>query len=182
MPKKAVVVLADGFEETEAVTTIDLMRRAGIAVTVLGLNDTSVRGAHDIVVSADALLAEHRDPYDAIVLPGGQPGTTNLSNCEQLLGQLRAAAQQGVLCAAICAAPSVLAKAGVLQGRAATCYPSFEGQLGGAELRTESVVVDGNIITSRGVGTAVPFALAVIEHLCDRNAAESVAAKILYNA
>ncbi len=180
MSTRAVVVLADGFEETEAITIVDLLRRGEIEVIVAGLHDTRVGGAHQIVVQADTTLQQAPREFDAIVLPGGQPGTTNLGNDESLLRLVRQTCDQGRLCAAICAAPSVLGKAGILDQKAATCYPGFESQLHGAVLSTDPVVVDGNIVTSRGVGTAIPFALELIASLVDRSTAASVAEKILY--
>ncbi|MBD3242346.1 MAG: DJ-1 family protein [Chitinivibrionales bacterium] len=180
MTARATIVLADGFEETEAITTIDLLRRGGVTVTVAGLNDSRVTGAHDIVVETDTTLPEASPDFDAIVLPGGQPGTTNLGNDQALLKLLRQSYDQGRLCAAICAAPSVLGKAGILDQKTATCYPGFEPQLHGAVLSDKAVVIDGNVITSRGPGTAIPFAIELIAYLVDRATANTVAEKVLY--
>jgi 4-methyl-5(b-hydroxyethyl)-thiazole monophosphate biosynthesis len=179
MPR-LIIVLAPGFEETEAVTVIDLLRRAGITVTLLGLESTSVRGSHGITISADAPLTGFTGAFDGIVLPGGMPGTTHLAESPTVLDLVRAASSRGGLCAAICAAPMVLAKAGILTGVKATCYPGLEGRLGSALFLEQAVVRDKNIITSRGVGTAIPFALEIIDCLAGKNAAEKVREGIVY--
>ena len=176
----AISILAPGFEETEAVTFIDLLRRAGVAVTVLGLASREVRGSHDIVIAADKPFDEFSGQFDAVVLPGGMPGATNLSNAPRLLELIRAAHKRGALCAAICAAPIVLGKAGILAGVKATCFPGFEKELGGALFKEEAVVRDGNVITSRGVGTAIPFALEVVAYLAGPEKAEKIRSAILY--
>ena len=185
-----ITVLAPGFEETEAVTFIDLLRRAGITVTVLGLESCKVTGSHNITIAADMLFADFTaggmlfadftGNFDAIVLPGGMPGTKNLANSQPLLDLIRQANEKGRLCAAICAAPIVLAKAGILAGVKATCYPGFEKELGGAQFADKPVVRDRNIITSRGAGTAIPFALELISCLAGPEKAEKVKKAILY--
>jgi 4-methyl-5(b-hydroxyethyl)-thiazole monophosphate biosynthesis len=175
-----ITVLAQGFEETEAVTFIDLLRRAGVTVTVLGLDSREVTGARNIMVSADSLFNEFTGPFDGIVLPGGMPGTKNLANSASLLDLIRATYKQGGLCAAICAAPTVLAKTGVLSGHKATCYPGCEKELAGATFVEEAVVRDRNIITSRGVGTAIPFALELISYLVNPEASAKVRESIIY--
>ena len=175
-----ITVLAPGFEETEAITFIDLLRRAKVTVTVLGLESREVRGSHNIAVVADKLLGEFSGPFDGIVLPGGQPGTTNLAGSQRLLDLIREAHGRGALCAAICAAPTVLAKAGILAGLKATCYPGCEKELDGALFEEQTVVRDRNVVTSRGVGTAIPFGLALISYLINPDAAEKVKAAIVY--
>jgi 4-methyl-5(b-hydroxyethyl)-thiazole monophosphate biosynthesis len=176
----AVIVLADGFEEVEAVTCIDLLRRAGVKVTVLGLGAAEVRGAHNIWVKADMPFNKLAEPFDAVVLPGGMPGTSNLVASNDLLDLIRFAHGKNKLCAAICAAPAVLAKAGILDNRKATCYPGCEPHLKGALLCEDAVVTDYNIITSRAVGTAIPFALELIETLAGAEVARKIKAAILY--
>lgn len=181
MAAKALIVLADGFEETEAITTIDLLRRAGVNVTLVGLDAMEIRSSHDIYVGVDSVLEDVGGGFDAVILPGGMPGTTNLADSASLLEMIRKAFHNNRLCAAICAAPQVLAKADILQGKRATCYPGVEEKLRGATTCEDDVVVDGNVITSRGVGTAIPFALAIITYLVSKEAAEKVAEKVLYS-
>ncbi len=166
---RALVPLAAGFEEIEAVTIIDVLRRAGIDVVVAGLDRAGpVEGAHGITVQADAALDAVRSAsFDLIVLPGGEPGTTNLAASAALRAMLKSQAHAGRLLAAICAAPRVLAAQGLLDDRAATSFPGFEAEVraGGAVYSTARVVRDGNIITSRGPGTALEFALTLVEAL-----------------
>lgn len=179
MVKKVIIILADGVEEIEAVTPIDLLRRAGLQVITLGLESKSVRGSHEVIIQADQLLDNNSGIPDAIILPGG-PGHTRLKESAKVLALIKEINSKGKLCAAICAAPTVLAKAGILAGKKATCFPGMEQELTGATFIQEPVVKDGSIITSRGAGTAVPFSLAVIEYLIDKNTADSIASKIVY--
>jgi protein deglycase len=179
MASPIITVLAEGFEETEAVTPIDLLRRAGIEVLVLGLNTGTVHGSHNIPIVTDGLLNEFHGTPGGIMLPGG-PGYKNLLNSTTVLSIVRTIFGKGLLCAAICAAPSVFGKAGILKGRRATCFPGVEPELTGATFIGEPVVIDGTVITSRGAGTAVPFALAIIEYLKGADAANGVASTIVY--
>lgn len=178
---EVLVPLAEGFEEIEAVTIIDLLRRAGVGVTTASItNRLSVKGAHGIEVRADSTLPAVSDrTYQAVILPGGMPGTTNLA-ADKTLGEVISRHQQrGEYLAAICAAPTVLAKHGVLQGKKATCYPGFEEQLSGARTVKDSVVEDGKVLTSRGPGTAIPFALKLIEKLVGAGKAAEIKNAIL---
>jgi 4-methyl-5(b-hydroxyethyl)-thiazole monophosphate biosynthesis len=178
---KVITILAEGFEEIEAVTSIDLLRRADIECTLLGLSSINVTGAHGITVAAGQLLSSHTDSYDGIILPGGGPGTENLCSSELVIEKVQDAFKKGLLCAAVCAAPAVLNKAGILKGKRVTCYPGIEPRLEGALVNNLAVVRDGNIITSRGVGTSISFALEIISYLIDRPTAEKIAEQILYN-
>jgi 4-methyl-5(b-hydroxyethyl)-thiazole monophosphate biosynthesis len=165
---KVLVPLAEGFEEIEAVAIVDLLRRAGIEVRTASLAGREVTGSHDITVLADARLDEvDAGDYDMIVLPGGMPGTTHLKSDPRVVRLLQQFAESGRYTAAICAAPSVLAHAGLLEGRRATSFPGFltPGSAPGIRLSEDAVVVDGKVATSRGPGTAVPFGLALIELL-----------------
>jgi len=180
MGKKAVIILADGFEETEAVTTIDIVKRGGIDVEIAGLSATTAIGAHGITISCDTILEALSGEYNAVILPGGQPGTKNLAASEAVSHLVKEFFSQGKLCAAICAAPTVFAKTGILEGKAATCYPGCESDLPEGSFCEDAVVVDGNVITSRGVGTAIDFSLAIISYLENTAVAENVAEKILY--
>ena len=173
--------LANGFEEIEALTPVDLCRRAGMEVTCVSINDTvEVTGARGISVNADITLKDADfDSADMLILPGGMPGTINLSNCEALATELKKFAAEKKV-AAICAAPSVLGGLGILNGKTATCYPGFEEKLLGANATTNKVEVDGNVITSRGVGTAIDFALAIITMLVDADKAAQISKSIMY--
>jgi len=164
--KRVLVPLAEGFEELEAVTVIDILRRAGIEVVVASLAGSPVTGSHGIRISADtplAALAEH--DFDMIALPGGMPGADHLKKDSRIAGLVRRLHDAGRPVAAICAAPMVLAAAGVLDGRRATSYPGFLADAGRTTVVDEAVVVDGGVITSRGPGTALDFALALVEAL-----------------
>ena len=180
--KKAAVFFALGFEEVEALTQVDLLRRAGIDVDMVSITDeTSVFGAHNIEVVCDEILEEiDKDSYDALILPGGMPGTKNLGNCSELIEMLKKYNEEGKVVAAICAAPMVLGRNGILEGKKACCYPGFEEFLEGAEVCEDKVAADGNVITSRGVGTAIEFAGALIEALVGKDAADEVKESIIY--
>lgn len=179
---KTVMLFAEGFEEVEAITVVDLLRRAGIGCDMIALDDTeTVTGSHDIGVRVSgALRGVDLDGYDALLLPGGQPGTRNLAADERVLDALRRFQAAGKLTAAICAAPTVLAKAGVLDGRRAVCYPGLEPQLSGRVGGDGPVEVDGTVITSRGVGTAIPFALAIVEYYLGEEKARELARAVVY--
>jgi len=179
MNKTASIIIADGFEEVEAITPIDLLRRAGIAVTIYGLASQEVRGSHNIFIKTDMLFPSNPAIADAVILPGG-PGHKNLLNSGAIIDYIRKSFKAGILCAAICAAPVVFGKAGILARKMFTCFPGCEDKLAGGTFLDKPVVVDGNIITSRGAGTAVPFALEIIAYLAGRDAAEKVAAAIVY--
>lgn len=180
--KKASIFLAPGFEEVEALTPIDLLRRAGVQVTIVSVGEEkAVMGSHQITVMADAVFEEMDfSDQDLFILPGGQPGTNNLKGCGKLRNLLEDADKKGKLLAAICAAPTVFGDMGLLKGKRATCYPGCEVGLAGAECLTDRVVVDGNITTSRGVGTAISFALTLIEQLFGKEKAEELQKSIVY--
>ena len=162
--KKVAVILADGFEEIEALTSVDVLRRAGALASIASLKDAQIRGAHNINVKADVTLREVEElGYDAIVLPGGLPGAENLANDAKLREILQEFDKEGKLICAICAAPMLLGKLGLLKGRKATCYPGFEQYLEGAECTGAPVERDGNIITGKGPGAAMEFALTVVD-------------------
>ena len=174
----AFVFLADGFEETEAIAPIDIMRRAGFNVTTVSImGRKQVKGSHGINVEADALF-EQTDFSVAgmLVLPGGMPGTKNLAAHEGLAKLLTAAAGKDVILGAICAAPSVYGGLGLLQGEKATCYPGFEEYLTGAEVKKEPVVVSNQFVTSRGAGTAMRFGFALVAKVKGQSFADELAA------
>ncbi len=166
--KKAVILLADGFEEVEFTVPADVLRRLGVNAVTAAVGDSkSVTGSHGIAVTADKMLTEcAEEDFDAVILPGGLPGATNLRDCPEVIAMLKKAAAAGKICAAICASPLVLNKAGLLQGRKFTAYPSPELYSGyGAEPSSERAVTDGNIITGSGPGCSFEFARAVAEAL-----------------
>jgi 4-methyl-5(b-hydroxyethyl)-thiazole monophosphate biosynthesis len=178
--KRAVVFLAAGFEESEAVVTIDVLRRGGIETTVASITEElTVTGAHGLKVVADALLTDvDYSAVDALVLPGGMPGSSNLNACEPLRQLLVAHHSAGKLVAAICAAPLVLGGLGLLKGRKATCYPGFETQLAGATITGEAVTVDAGVITGRGPGVVFAFALSIVARLKGQPVAGEVSAAL----
>ncbi|MDO4519698.1 MAG: DJ-1/PfpI family protein [Eubacteriales bacterium] len=182
--KKTYVFLADGFEEIEGLTVVDLLRRAGVEVQTVSIKDTKeIQGSHGITLFADSVFAEcNFDDAELLVLPGGMPGTKNLGAFEPLCELLKKFDAAGRKIAAICAAPSVFASLGILKGRKATSYPSFMEMIAenGADAVEESVVVDGHVITSRGMGTAIDFSLTLIEQLIDTEKKEQIAASIVY--
>lgn len=168
----ALVFLAEGFEEIEAVTIVDVLRRAEVEVTIAALRSTRVVGAHGIAIEADLTLADllsepkGAPAFDALVLPGGMPGSSHLRDDPRVKDLLRRQAAASGIVAAICAAPIVLEAAGLLSGKAATSYPGYE--LESAHYKEDRVVTDGNVITSRGPGTALEFALTLVERLASR--------------
>lgn len=175
------VLLADGFEEIEALTVVDLLRRAQVYVDTVSITeDYIVHGAHGINVQTEDVFDEvNFVESDMIVLPGGMPGTTNLMEHEGVRRVVKDFAENEKPVAAICAAPMVLAELGLLKGKKITCYPSVEKEIQGAVFTHQPVTVDGNIITSRGVGTAIAFALKLIEILSGSEKAEEIAASIV---
>jgi len=174
-----VMFFANGFEETEAIAPLDIMRRAGIEVLTVSINDTcEVTGSHGIRYIADTTVKEYDSSaaYEAAILPGGMPGTLNLGACEEVCAQLKKTASEGGIVAAICAAPSVLGGLGLLKGKKAVCYPGFEDKLEGASVQDAGVVTDGKVITAKAMGLACDFGLALVTALCGKEAAEKVAA------
>lgn len=181
--KKLGIFMADGCEEIEGLTAVDILRRANIEVVMIGITDRNqVTGAHGIVFEADAYKDEvDYEALDGIILPGGMPGTNNLFADETVKRVTMRFAQEGKLIAAICAAPGVvLGGYGLLEGKRATCYPGFEEKMIGAKYVNEPVVCDDNIITSRGMGTALDFALEILAYADNRDAAQKMADNVQY--
>ena len=177
---KVVVPLAEGFEEIEFSTIVDILRRAGIDVTAAGLKEGIINGAHGIRVTPDTVIDKaSADDFDVIILPGGYPGFVNLGQSEKVLRLVKEMYDRNKYVTAICGAPSVLAKAGVIQGKKATIFPGMEDALTGAQRSDERVVVDGKVITSQGPGTAMEFAIKLVEVLAGRSKAEEVANEAL---
>jgi len=170
---KILVPLAEGFEEIEALAVVDILRRAGIEAVMVGLQGSIVTGSHGIRVFADKKINEiNPEDYDGIVLPGGDPGYKNLAKSGKILEIIRKFNSEGKLVAAICASPAVLAKAGILQDKKATIYPGMEKEI--PYPRSEKVVVDENVITSQAPGTAIEFALKIVEYLLGKDKALSL--------
>lgn len=178
--KKAYVFLADGFEEIEGLTVVDVLRRAGAEVEMVSVMDRKeITGAHGIKVEADRMIEEAGEA-DLYVLPGGMPGTLHLKEHAGLCRLLNQAEKKEKHIAAICAAPSVLGELGMLKGKRACCYPSFEEKLNCLEVSYEPVVTDGRITTSRGMGTAVRFSLELVSVLYGKEKADEIAESIVY--
>jgi 4-methyl-5(b-hydroxyethyl)-thiazole monophosphate biosynthesis len=177
---RAAVVLVDGFEEIEAVTVIDVLRRANVDVALCGVVALDVVGSHGIALRADRLLRDVGN-VDVVVLPGGMPGAATLRDSDVVRAFVEAQHARGALLAAICAAPIALASWGLLRGRSATCFPGHKPALvaGGATVLVEPVVDAGNVVTSRGVGTALAFALALVARLVDDDTAARLARTML---
>lgn len=180
--KNIALHLATGFEETEAITVIDILRRAKLKVTTISItNELTVEGAHGIKVISDKLFEEvNYEEFHMIILPGGMPGTTNLDNHIELKKRVIEFDLDEKWIGAICAAPSIVGKLGLLEDREATCYPGFEEKLFGAKIVDKTTVVADNFITSKGLGSAVEFALTIVEKLLDKETADKIADAIIY--
>lgn len=175
MPR-VLVPLASGCEEIEAVTVIDILRRAKIEVVSAGLDAHPVKASRGVMLLPDSTLDEAmQHEFDMIVLPGGQPGTDNLRADARIISLIKRMAAQEKYIAAICAAPSVLAAAGLLDGKRATCFPDCLDEFPNVLLQNSALEIDGKIITSRGPGTAMDFALTLVELLADKATREKVA-------
>ncbi len=175
------VYLADGFEEVEALTVVDVMRRAEIETKTVGITGKKVTGTHGIPVDADITLADvNWDEVTAMVFPGGMPGTKNLDECEVIKEKAVEFAKAGKPVFAICAAPMILGKLGILKGKEAICYPSFETYLEGAKISDKNVCRDGNIITGEGPGAAADFAFEIVSYLKDEKTAAQLKVDMRY--
>lgn len=179
---KVCVFFGTGYEEIEALAVVDILRRQGIETEMVSvMGEKTVTGSHKIPVVMDRLIEDvDFDSVDMIVLPGGLAGTNELENCSQLMKQVDSFVAAGKAVSAICAAPTILGHRGHLKGKKAICYPGLEEQLNGATVVYEAAVRDGNIITGRGMGCAIPFALLILEYLVDQKAADAMAEKIVY--
>lgn len=174
--------LADGFEEVEAITPVDLLRRAGLEVKTVSIMDSvNVMGTHGIPVGADGLFGDF-DYSDAelLILPGGMPGTSNLMAHEGLAKLLVKQNEEGKRIAAICAAPMFLGKLGIVNGKKAICYPGCEGELKGAEITNINAITDGMLTTGRGPGAAMDFGIEIIRALLGNEKADAVKAELVY--
>ncbi len=182
--RKIAVFFAEGFEEIEGLTVVDICRRCEIDVDMVSITEECmVKGAHGICVETDKTFSQADfAAYDMLVLPGGGEGTRRLEECGALMEKVDAFYEAGKYIAAVCAAPSIFGHRGILKGRKACSYPSFESHLEGAQVTAGPVEVDGNVITSRGMGTSIPFGLAIAGVLCGKEKAEEMAKAIVYSA
>ena len=173
--------LADGFEEVEALVPLDILRRANVEVVTLGVTGEYVTGAHNITVKADAFLQDAKlEKLDAVILPGGLGGTNNMDASSEVKSLIQYAADNNKLVCAICAAPSILGKMGLLEGKDATCYPGFEETFKGGNYIKKSVVKCDNFITSDGMGSAYKFGFEIVSSLCGEETAEKIKEQIQY--
>lgn len=183
MKDRLYLFLAEGFEETEALATADVLKRGGIDVNLVSItSNRNVKGAHGFTVVADMTLSEvNPDAVDGVILPGGLPGATNLEASDELNRLIQKVQKKGGLLSAICAAPVVYGKLGLLKDKNVTCYPSFETQFENRAYLKQGVVTDNNIITGRGPAYAFDFGLAILEYVAGKEKAEEVAAGLLKN-
>lgn len=178
---KVYAYLANGMEEVECLAVVDILRRGGVEVETVAIEKNPlVVGAHDIMIAADGIWGGIPEDATMVFLPGGKVGTDNLRSHTELCHELKEAAKRGVKLAAICAAPSVLGGLGLLTGKKATCYPGFEGKLAGAQYTGEGVVVDGNVITGKGLGYAIDMGLAMLKMLTSEDIAQHVKESIMH--
>ncbi|HGY90341.1 MAG TPA: DJ-1/PfpI family protein [Planctomycetes bacterium] len=177
---RALIPLAPGFEEIEAVTIVDVLRRGGVDVVTAALAPGLVEGAHGVRMEADRRLGDLvEESFDAVVLPGGMPGAVHLRDDELVQTTLKRLAHDGAITAAICAAPIALSRAGITAGHRVTSYPSFQGEIEAEEYTDEPVVVDGQVVTSRGPATALRFALSLVSLLVSEEKASELAESML---
>ena len=180
--KKAGIFFGKGYEEIEALTVVDLLRRAGIEIECVAIdNNSTVTGSHGITVEMNKAIKDaHFDSYDILICPGGLAGVDNLEACTMLTDKLKEFYDSGKLIAAICAAPRIFGHLGFVEGRKACIYPGMEDELKGAQVVFDKVSHDGNVITSRGMGTSIDFGLEIVATLTDRPTADALGKKIVY--
>lgn len=180
---QALIFLATGYEEVEMLTVVDLLRRSNITIDMVSVTDSlEVTSSHNVTIKADVLLKDAGfDEAKMIILPGGIPGTPNLLACRPLTDKIRQFADEGKWLSAICAAPTIYDELGLYNGCKATCYPDFATKLKDAVYVKQPVVTDGIFTTSRGAGTTIEFAAAIIERFTDRQTADNILKKIIYN-
>lgn len=180
--KRIAIFFAQGYEEIEALSVVDICRRSGLSIDMVSITeDKYVTGSHDIRVEMDKTFSQITfEEYDMLVLPGGGQGTKNLEAFAPLMEQIDRFYQAGKYIAAICAAPSIFGHRGILKGRKACSYPSFESHLDGAQVTAGPVEISDHVITSRGMGTAMDFGLAITQVLCDAEKADEIAHSIVY--
>jgi len=181
MTTKAVILLAEGFEEIEALTPADVLRRADFEVELMSIGKKEVTGAHKITVVADSLFSIDKAlTADLLILPGGMPGASNLDKFSPIDNLIENYINSNKHIAAICAAPMIIGKRGYLKGKDAVCYPGYENDLKGANIKKDAVVIDGKIITAQGVGAAMEFSLKLVEMFNTKEKAEELASKMVF--
>lgn len=180
--KKVLIFFADGTEEVEALTPLDYLRRAGAEVTLVGVGGEYLVGSHKITVKADVTLDAINEnvDFDMLVIPGGMPGTNNIEASEKAQALITRAEKEHKFIGAICAAPKILGARGILNGKAATCYPGFEKFLFGAKISNEKAVKDGSVITATGAGAANEFALGLISALYGDDASDKIGSSVRF--
>lgn len=173
---------ARGFEEIEAIATVDILRRANLDVTTVGIKNTEIEGSHEIPIITDIKHKKlnRADDIEAVILPGGMPGTTSLEKSKTLKAVIEYCVEKDLTIGAICAAPSILGHMNILQGKKATCFPGFENELYGANYVDAPIVIDGNIITAKGAGCVFDFAFALVEKLASKEIADKVKASMQF--
>ena len=174
------VLLAPGFEEIEALTPIDILRRCGAEVLTAGVLGKSVCGSHNITVEADILIDDiKKEDMECLIVPGG-PGYVNIEDSEEAISLIKYAAERDIFLCAICAAPSILGNLGLLDGKTATCFPGYEESLKGAKVTSEKAVIDGKIITAKGAGAAAEFGFLIAENVIGKQKAEEIKKAMQY--
>ena len=176
------ILLKPGFEEIEAISVGDILRRGGVECRYVSDAAQPVRGAHGIPVTADIALSDmHAAAGDMVIVPGGMGGVTGIEDCGRTMNAIRAAALAGASLGAICAGPRVFSMLGLLDGHRITCYPGMESEMLGADVDTSlSAVIDGNMVTGRAPGASIDFGLAVLEYLAGRDKAEEIRRGLVY--
>jgi protein deglycase len=178
--KQAVIILANGFEEVEAITPADFLNRGGINVILAGIGGKAIKGSHGITVIADLEIDQVPKDFDCLVVPGGSKGAENIAASKVAIELIRETYEKGRLVGAICAAPAVvLPKTGIIRGKNVTCFPGLEDKLAGAHFSEERVVTDGNLVTSRAAGTAAEFSLVLLEILSGKETSDKVRSQTL---
>ncbi|MBN1410583.1 MAG: DJ-1/PfpI family protein [Spirochaetales bacterium] len=173
--KKAGILLADGFEEVEAITPADFLNRAGVSVVTIGIGGNEIKGSHGITIKTDTTIGRFSQDLDCIIIPGGMPGAKNVAASAEALKLVNKTFKDGKLVAAICAAPAVvLTKTDIIKNKKVTSFPGYEKNFPDSTYLEDRVVVDGNLITSRGAGTAAEFALKIIENLVSGEKADKI--------
>lgn len=176
-----IMLLGAGFEEIEALATVDILRRAGLSVQTAGIGGRLITGGHGVTVQADLVIEDVTETPELLILPGGLGGVQSIEGSEAAMAMVARQVAERRPLAAICAAPSILGKRGWVDGRQVTCYPGFEPQMNDAVVQAQPCVTDGTLITGRGPGAAIPFALAIVEQFCGAETREEIAKGLVWS-